>query len=91
MKVIIMCNGECLNKHSNGGKYHGYNNPFNECVPMVGDIIEIGGRYLGDGEEYAERNCEGKQYIVNKRFFKTYETWNHGYTKQQVIIEVSEI
>lgn len=89
MKIIIMCNGVCLNEHSNGGKSYGYGNPFKECIPMVGDIIEIGGRYFG--EDYMESNCEGTQYVVNRRIFKTYETFNYKYTREHIIIEVSEL
>lgn len=87
MKIKIMCEEKWLNKHSDGGRY-GYNNPFTKYIPMVGDVIEIGGIWFGQNDD---RNCEGERYVVKERLFRTYERLNNSYCKQELIINVSKI
>jgi hypothetical protein len=42
MKIIFKCGDEIVNKHSNGGRHYGWNNPFDEYIPYVGDFVELG-------------------------------------------------
>lgn len=88
IKVIVMCGDKCINEHSDGGSHYEWNNPFGDFIPMVGDILELGGRYYDKDDD---ENSEGKRYKVVKRSFKAYESWNYRYVKQECILEVEEM
>jgi len=87
IRLKIMCGGTFLNKHSDGGKHEGWNNPFGELIPVVGDIVELGGVYDDD----QDIQTEGKLYEVIMRTFKAYTSYNNRYAKQECILEVKEI
>jgi len=80
-----MCNGEMLNKHSEG--YHGFNNPL-EILPPVGSIID----YMTIDEKYYKTG-EGvvTSYKVLSIRFYTRETSNNGYKHQRCTIEVEKL
>jgi len=86
INIKIMCNDVLINEHSEGGKYYGWNNPFGDFIPLVNDIIELGGKCFDD-----DPKTEGKQYKIIKRLFKAYESYNYSYIDQECILQVEKI
>lgn len=86
-KVIFKCNGEIVNKHSNGGRIYGRENPFDE-IPVIGDYVELGEHT----ENYANLPYTPmKKYVVKSRTFSSVETYNHSYCNCQCVVELEKI
>ncbi|MDF2841583.1 MAG: hypothetical protein K0R00_9 [Herbinix sp.] len=88
MNVIFKCGGVMVNKHSDGGKHNGWNNPFGENLPAVGDYIELG--------EHTEKFTHleytpMKRYIVKSRAFSAIEDSNNLYSSPTCVIELEEV
>lgn len=84
MKLIIKENSIVINKHSDGGKYNEYNNPFGCIIPSVGDVIFLGEHNPEWNKEYTPM----RKYKVIGRSFSAVEDWNNGYTDLVCILNV---
>lgn len=89
IKLEIMCDGELINKHSNGGKYYGWHNPFGDFViPMVGDSILLGEHT----EEFTHMEYSPMiKYIVKSRTFSAIEDFNNSYFGQKCVLDVEKV
>lgn len=85
MKVIFMCNGIIVNEHSDGGLYYGWNNPFKDIIPSVGDYVELGESIFKDD------NTPMKIYMVQSRKFSAKRDYNSSYTEQVCTVFLSMI
>lgn len=86
MDLRIMCGNVFVNEHSDGGQFRGFDNPFGDFIPLVGDILELGGKHFG-----RDSDCEGEKYVVLSREFKAYETFNRKYDNASCTIYVKKI
>lgn len=88
IKIIFKCNGEVINKHSDGKNFYGWCNPFGEHIPLVGDFIELGEH----SKEFKHLEYTPmKTYVVKSRTFSAIEDYNHSYSSQTCVIELEEI
>lgn len=83
MKIQLICNGELVNKHSDGGKHYGYNNPI-DIIPPVGSVID----YLTFNQGSKENEGVRTNYRVKGYTFTTEEDYNHQYRNKVCKIEV---
>jgi len=88
IEVIFKCGEDIVNGHSEGGRYNGYNNPFGDYIPCVGDYIELG-EHTDDFKhlEYTPM----KKYVIKSRKFSAIEDYNNSYSSQKCIIELELI
>lgn len=85
MKLVVLCNGELVNKHSDG--HNGWHNPFGETLPSIGDTVNLGATNFGRETDIAV----GTKYVVVSREFGSYATYNNCYDNASCIITVEEI
>ena len=85
-KIKIVCNNELVNKYSDGGKYHGWNNPL-DTIPPIGSIIE----YMTFNQNHKEGQGVLTKYVVKGYTFTTEEHVNHLYTNKVCIINVDKL
>lgn len=88
IQIIYKCGEEIVNKHSDGGRIYGWENPFCGIMPNIGDYIELG-EHTEDFKHLPYTPM--KRYVVKSRTFSSVETYNHSYFKSKCIIEVEEI
>lgn len=88
IKLVLKCEEEIVNQHSDGGKHYGWNNPFGDHLPCVGDYI-----YLGEHtEEFTHKEYTPmKRYIVKARTFSAIEDYNHRYSLPTCVIDLELI
>lgn len=83
----IICDGEIINKHSDGGRYYGgWNNPL-EIIPPVGAVIE----YMTFNQNHKEGQGVLTEYQVDRVSFTTEEDFNHSFTNKKVKIFVTKL
>lgn len=88
MKVIFKCNSMIVNQHSEGGRYNGYNNPFGEHIPAVGDCVLLGEHT----KEFTHMEYTPmKKYIVLSRNFSAVEDYNNCYSEQTCVVELKHL
>lgn len=88
MKVIFKCNGLVVNQHSEGGRYNGYNNPFGNHIPDIGDYVLLGEHT----KEFTHLEYTPmKKYIVQTRTFSAVENYNNSYSEQVCVVELKHL
>ncbi|PLS18983.1 hypothetical protein CVD28_00855 [Bacillus sp. M6-12] len=85
MKMELICNGELVNKHSDGGKW-GWSNPL-DMLPPVGSIIE----YMTFNQNHKEGQGVLTKYVVKGFTFTTEEDFNRLYGNKVVKINVEKM
>ena len=86
MEYKLMCNGELINKHSDGGKYYGWSNPI-DILPPLGSIIE----YTTFNQGSKEGQGVMTKYVVKGYKFSTEEDFNKQYRNKTCEIEVEVV
>ena len=86
-KIILVCNGETVNKHSDGGIYYGWSNPL-DTIPPIGSIIE----YKTISKNNPKIQGILTKYIVKGYTFTTEEDSNHTYSNKvcKIAVDVLE-
>jgi len=88
MKIQLICDGELINKHSDGGTHYGWHNPIDpSLLPPVGSIIE----YLTFNQQHKEGQGVLTKYRVKNYTFTTEEAFNHTYQNKICKVEVERI
>ena len=82
-KLKLFCNGELVNKYSDGGRHYGWTNPI-DTIPPIGSIIE----YMTFNQNHKEGQGVLTKYIVKGYTFTTEEDFNHMYTNKICKIDV---
>lgn len=83
----LICEGEIVNKHSNGGQYYGWVNPL-DFLPPIGSTIEY--MTFNQGKNYKEGLGELKVFVVKSYIFTTEENYNNHYFNKVCKILVDE-
>ena len=83
-KIKLMCDGEFINSHSDGGKHYGWSNPI-EDIPPIGSLIEYHS-FKGDKETGIITT-----YLVKGHTFTTEEDYNRSFKNLVCKVEVEKI
>ncbi|MBD8836249.1 hypothetical protein IFU39_00250 [Paenibacillus sp. CFBP 13594] len=86
-KFELICEGEIVNKHSDGGQYYGWVNPL-DFLPPIGSTIEY--MTFNQGKNYKEGLGELKIFVVKSYKFTTEEDYNNQYHNKVCKILVDE-
>lgn len=86
MKIELICNGELINKHSDGGRHYGWENPI-DVVPPIGSVIE----YLTFNQNHKENQGVLTKYTVKGYTFTMEEDFNSSYRNKVCKIELEVI
>lgn len=86
MKFELICNGELVNEHSDGGEHYGWSNPI-DILPPIGSTIE----YLTFDQGYKEGKGVLTKYVVKGYTFCTEEEYNNSFRNKICKIEVEII
>ncbi|MBE7896097.1 hypothetical protein IPD43_00390 [Paenibacillus polymyxa] len=84
----LLCDGHLVNRHSDGGKYYGWGNPF-DVLPPVGSIVEY--KTFNQGSNPREGDGLLSKYVVKNYLFTTEEDYNHTYRHKVCKIIVDKI